>query len=277
MTDTQREVRTIAVLPARNEAGRIEAVLRGLAPLVAHVIVVDDESEDNTGAVAARAGAQVIRNSRRLGVGGATVVGLKAALVVGADVLVTLDADGQHGPEWVNAVASQIVCNRADVVFGNRFVDLTGIPETKQLSNLVAWDFVRQVRGSPPIARDVCCGFRAYSTRGAIVAANSGLESLGYAFVQSSHLLFYFTQLNLETIQIPAVYPQTMFGTPVGEMRDFLKWISRFEMCEDVANGWIAALHAHEPYEVEVQSWNCSDRVSVLAMPNGDHLLFQLK
>jgi glycosyltransferase involved in cell wall biosynthesis len=80
------------LMPALNEEARIEAsVSAALAiPQVDEVIVIDDGSVDETGDLAAKAGAEVIRLQRNLGKGGALNAGLRRAR---GDVILTLDAD----------------------------------------------------------------------------------------------------------------------------------------------------------------------------------------
>ncbi|MBI4473814.1 MAG: glycosyltransferase family 2 protein, partial [Acidobacteria bacterium] len=93
--------RTVAVvMPARNESAVIGTVLAKIPPRIDSFqvisIVVDDGSNDETEQVARDAGAYVLRHVTNLGVGAATITGLRAAMQLGADIIVTMDADGQH-------------------------------------------------------------------------------------------------------------------------------------------------------------------------------------
>lgn len=81
------------------------------------VIVVDDGSTDSTSSVSRAAGAAVIRNETNLGVVRTTEIGLRMAR---GDVIVTLDADGQHDPSEILAMARPIAEGTADLVLGNR-------------------------------------------------------------------------------------------------------------------------------------------------------------
>ena len=85
------------VLPAKNEAQSLGALLGEITKLhpTAELLVVDDGSTDATAAVAAEAGARVIRNPYSMGNGAAVKSGARA---VQGDVLVFMDADGQHSP-----------------------------------------------------------------------------------------------------------------------------------------------------------------------------------
>ncbi len=85
-----------AVVPVYNHATRVGAVVRSLRDHGALVIAIDDGSTDNSGTVAATAGAEVIRIDRNRGKANALVVGLDAAAKRGYRSVVTIDADGQH-------------------------------------------------------------------------------------------------------------------------------------------------------------------------------------
>src|SRR6478752_4782789 len=89
--------RLSVVIPAYNEGRSIEAVLgRVMAQLPeAEVIVVDDASKDDTAAIAERAGARVVRQAYNKGNGAAVKAGIRAAR---GEVILLLDADGQHDP-----------------------------------------------------------------------------------------------------------------------------------------------------------------------------------
>src|SRR5438105_3764185 len=103
------EGKTVAVvLPAHNEAAVIGSVLARIPVRIESFdvipIVVDDGSTDSTADVASRQGAYVVRHLTNLGVGAATVTGLRAARSLDPDVIVTMDADGQHDPLEIEAL-----------------------------------------------------------------------------------------------------------------------------------------------------------------------------
>ncbi len=91
-------MRVIVVLPALNEESTVAIVVKEVQAAVpdATVLVVDDGSVDRTGEVAREAGAQVVTNPFNLGVGGAMRVGFRVAEANGDDILLQVDADGQH-------------------------------------------------------------------------------------------------------------------------------------------------------------------------------------
>ncbi len=113
-------MRTAAVIPAFNEQGAIEGVVRSAHEHLDMVFVVDDGSRDDTGAIAARAGATVIRHDTNQGVGAAVATGLAAAQEAGATIAVQLDGDGQHNGAFVDDLIAQVV-DGADLAVGTRF------------------------------------------------------------------------------------------------------------------------------------------------------------
>lgn len=92
----------VAVLPARDEADRIEATVRAIAKLADEVVVIDDCSADATGVVAEAAGAKLVSAPRRLGKGGALELGI-AAVAGEPDLWILADADlGETAKELVS-------------------------------------------------------------------------------------------------------------------------------------------------------------------------------
>ena len=106
-----------AVIPAYFEEKTIALVVSGCIPYVDEVIVVNDGSKDNTSIEALKAGARVIELERNMGVAIAVQRGLKEA---SGDILVTLDADGQHSPEEIRSLVEPIILGECDLVMGVR-------------------------------------------------------------------------------------------------------------------------------------------------------------
>jgi glycosyltransferase involved in cell wall biosynthesis len=114
------------VMSALNEGDSIVGVLQALPRLVCDLpvraIVVDDGSTDDTAALAAQAGAIVARHEHNLGQGDGLRTGFALALELGATVVVTTDADGQHDPAELPQLVGPVVAGVADYVQGSRFL-----------------------------------------------------------------------------------------------------------------------------------------------------------
>ncbi|ASJ03594.1 glycosyl hydrolase [Thermococcus profundus] len=114
-------MRTLIIIPAYNEELTIGSVV-ALAKKYGDVLVVDDGSTDRTSEIAKEAGAVVIRHEVNRGKGAALRTGFKYALAGDYDVVVTIDADGQHNPDEIPRLVNPIVTGKADLVIGSRYL-----------------------------------------------------------------------------------------------------------------------------------------------------------
>lgn len=126
------EDKILALIPAHNEAPRIGAVVTG-ARRYLPVLVVDDGSTDETGAVARAARATVVRQQPNQGKGRALKAGLRQALEQGYDAVLTLDGDGQHDPEDIPAFLEAWSAKAPDLLIGLR--DFRQMPAVRRLAN----------------------------------------------------------------------------------------------------------------------------------------------
>lgn len=158
---------TFIVIPAFNEASVIQSVIREIQSAgYANIIVVDDGSSDATQEEAAKIiGARALRHKINRGKGAATKTGIEAAKILGADIIVTLDGDGQHDPCDIAKLIAPIQNKKCDVVLGTRLIDPRGMPWYKILANhfgnFVTWYLFGLW------VTDSQSGFRAYSRHAA--------------------------------------------------------------------------------------------------------------
>jgi glycosyltransferase involved in cell wall biosynthesis len=118
----QSMAKRIIVIPAYNEALTIADVVRGAVKIADRVLVVDDGSRDQTGPLAKEAGALVIRHAVNRGVGAALGTGIEAAVRLGAENVVTMDADGQHRAEDAAKVFERLARGDVEFVIGSRML-----------------------------------------------------------------------------------------------------------------------------------------------------------
>jgi glycosyltransferase involved in cell wall biosynthesis len=150
--------RVIALIPAYNEAARIGEVVAKTRGRVDEVVVIDDGSADDTGAVAERAGAKVLRHEQNRGKGSAIVTGLDYFGRADAEFAVFLDADGQHDPEEIPKFVEAARAMNADVVIGTRMWETRDMPLVRKLTNqFTSWVTSRLAQQGIP---DSQCGFR---------------------------------------------------------------------------------------------------------------------
>jgi len=149
--------RISVIIPAYNEAKRIGKVLSRIPEFVDEVIVVDDGSEDNTSEVAKTHGAEVIRLKENQGKGAAMREGIKKA---SGDIIVFMDADGQHNPEEIEKLVSPILKGEADFVIGSRLIKAQGKrPLIRKISNFISTSLIKIKLGID--VKDTQSGFRA--------------------------------------------------------------------------------------------------------------------
>ncbi|MFI5301278.1 MAG: glycosyltransferase family 2 protein [Polyangiales bacterium] len=207
-------IRTIAVIPAHDEEETISAVVSRAGTYVDRVLVIDDGSHDKTAELARQAGAEVLSLNPNRGKGGALRAGLDRAVELGAEVVVTLDADGEHEPDELPAFLKAI--ENADVVLGAREVYRSGA--RRALNGLALFWF----QLLDPSIRDTICGYRAFRT--AVLpklATNAG----GFAYEQEVILLAVQAGLRLATVDIKTVPRQRSHVTG----REVLKANNHFD------------------------------------------------
>lgn len=164
--------RVLVVIPAWNESrviGSTIAEVRAAQPDV-DLLVVDDGSGDGTADVAEAAGALVARLPYNLGVGGAMRAGYRYALRAGYDVVVQIDADGQHDPRYLTDLVRGL--DEADVVIGARFAGegtYRARGPRRWAMRLLAFALSRLARTR---LTDVTSGFRAANRRAVTVFAD---------------------------------------------------------------------------------------------------------
>src|SRR4030042_839226 len=112
----QTKPKIIAAIPCLNEGQCSGDIVTRSRKYVDIAVVIDDGSTDNTSEVAKASGAEVIRHERSWGAGAATQSAFEVAKTYNADVLVTLDGDGQHNPDEIPQVLAPIRRGEADLV-----------------------------------------------------------------------------------------------------------------------------------------------------------------
>jgi glycosyltransferase involved in cell wall biosynthesis len=158
-------MRLVVVVPAYNEERTVGEVVRSLRPSADLVLVVDDGSGDRTSAVAAAAGGEVYQHVINRGLGAALGTGIAAAVGLGADIVVTFDADGQHKVEDITRLIEPIRSGAADMAIGCRIADRKRMPVSRRLANWVGNALTFVLFGI--WVKDSQSGLRAFSRRAA--------------------------------------------------------------------------------------------------------------
>ena len=189
----------VACIPAFNEEKTIAKVVIETMKYAGKVVVADDGSTDMTGVIAVKLGADVISHDKNMGKGVALRSACSRAIELNPDVVVTLDADGQHEPDQIPVLVRPIIDGEADIVVGSRYVNgsFSDIPAYRRMGlELVNWLSRRAVNLK---AKDSQSGFRAYSLKALRVASFS--ESNGYGVDSESLALA--AKEGLRIVEVP--------------------------------------------------------------------------
>ena len=203
-------LRRLAIVPALNEAGSIESVIREIRAEDPdfEVLVVDDGSTDNTAALAEAAGAKVVRLPFNLGIGGAVQTGLQYAREHDFGIAVQIDADGQHDPSQLPQLLAPLVAGEADVVVGSRFLGERNYkaPLVRRIGIRVFAAIVSAVVGQP--LTDTSSSFRAFGRRAIAYFA----RDYPHGFVESVEATVIAARCGLRLKEVPVVMRQRLMG-----------------------------------------------------------------
>jgi glycosyltransferase involved in cell wall biosynthesis len=152
---------SIACIPAFNAGNQISEVIQKSLHYVDKVIVCDDGSTDNTFKNAKLAGAFVLKHKKNLGKGAALKTLFEKAKELHADIIITIDGDGQFLPEEMMRLIEPIKNENFDLVIGNRFLDKEEMPTYRKAGNKILDSFTKLAANLP--FEDTQSGFRSYS------------------------------------------------------------------------------------------------------------------
>ena len=186
----------LVCIPAYNEEQFIQDVIKKSIPYVDKVVVCDDGSTDNTAKLAKDAGAIVI-SQKNQGYGAAIATLFDYARKENAQIMITLDGDGQHNPEQIPLLINAIITHSVDVAIGSRFLDdttkasgyrKTGIKIITSASNY----------GTNFKVTDSQSGFRAYSN-----VAIDAIHPTEQGMAVSTEILLKISNKGLSIAEVP--------------------------------------------------------------------------
>lgn len=198
----------VVLIPAFNEEELIGKTIADIPRKIlgiktVEVLVVDDGSSDKTVEIALNAGAdKVVSLGKNMGVASAFMTGVRNAISMKADLVVTLDADGQFPPKQVSEIIIPILNNQYDMVSGARFTkDIPkDYPKTKLIGNKLFSKMVSMVVGQK--FQDTQTGFRAYN-RSALLNISIISE---YNFAQEVVIDLTFKKFRLGEIPVKVLF-----------------------------------------------------------------------
>ena len=189
--------RIVAVIPAYNEERFIGSVVLQAQKSAETIFVVDDGSSDATAVIAEAAGATVLRHEQNLGKGAALNTGFRYARELRPDIVIVIDADGQHLPDEMGSVAEPILDGTADIVVGSRYLAQKNLVPQHRIWGHKVFNLMTNLMSGVYLS-DSQSGFRAFSPR-AIEAIT--FRSNGFSVESEMQLLA--SEQNLKMIEVP--------------------------------------------------------------------------
>lgn len=200
----------LVCIPAFNVEKTIGGIVKESLLHADKVIVCDDGSTDNTAKLAEQNGAEVVKHERNYGYGAALITLFDKAREKNADIMITLDGDGQHIPEFIPRLVAPLSYEGVDVVIGSRFLGgdsssprfgMHGIKIVTTATNI----------GNDIKVTDARSGFRAYSKR-----AIQSIHPTEYGMAASTEILSKVANKGLKLVEVPIVvsYDSTDSGNP---------------------------------------------------------------
>ena len=192
------DAKILVCVPAFNEAKNISEIVNKSKKYAHEVIVYDDGSTDDTSELATAAGATVIKSPKNTGYGSAIRALFQAAREQNADIMVTLDSDGQHDPDQIPDVIEPIK-QGFDIVLGSRYLrnnDKNKVPKIRSFGIKTITKLAQSA--SYKGITDSQSGFRAYSKN-----AISKINLFEDGMAVSTEILLRASEKKLSTTEVP--------------------------------------------------------------------------
>jgi hypothetical protein len=186
---------TIIVIPCYQGARSVGEVVRDARASGLPVVVVDDGSTDGSSAVAEAAGAAVLRHPANRGKGAALASGFAYARKIGADAVVTMDADGQHDAAQVRDLVAAHAANPSALVVGVRSFAPADMPRRSRVGNRISTFWISLYAGQR--YSDTQSGFRVYPR------AMFDLPLKSTKFDTETELLLRAAKMKLPLVEVP--------------------------------------------------------------------------
>lgn len=204
-------MKTWIVIAGYNEGSVVGSVIEKVRQTYPNVILVDDASNDNTGAAAKAAGAVVLQHLINRGQGAALKTGIVYALNHGAEAIVTFDADGQHDPKDIPALLAPIEAGTADITLGSRFLrDGSNVPPLRLIIlqlGIIFTRFFSHIR-----VTDTHNGFRAMTAESA-----KKIRLVQDRMAHASEILDEITRFKLRYQEVPVTISYSYYSKEKGQ------------------------------------------------------------
>jgi len=213
-------LKAVVVIPAYDEAATIRDIAQRSRELAGTVIVVDDGSKDGTAARVEGLDVIVLRHAENRGKAATLWTGFARALELGADLVVTLDGDGQHSAEDIPRLLAAYARHPESIVVGSRLHDRANFPARRYYANCFARFWISWAAGYP--IADTQTGFRIYPAR--LLEQLEQAHFHGEGFVFESEVLIRAAHMGIRAVAvpIPGIYPKAARASHFRPVLDIL-------------------------------------------------------
>ncbi|ADB16685.1 Dolichyl-phosphate beta-D-mannosyltransferase [Pirellula staleyi DSM 6068] len=204
------QTRTLVTIATYNERDNLPLLLDAIQAALpdADILVIDDNSPDGTGRYcdersAADKRLHCLHRAGKLGLGTATIAGMRYAIEQNYDVMVNLDADFSHHPRHLPALLTGL--NTADVAIGSRYVPGGKVENWPFYRRAMSWcvnTYARVLLGLRP--RDVSGAYRAYKVEVLRPIDFDRIVSRGYSFQEE--LLWVLKRARASMVEVPITF-----------------------------------------------------------------------
>jgi len=210
-------MQTIVLIATYNELENLRMLIPAvLAEIDASLLIVDDNSPDGTPDYLREIAATQPRliplnRAQKSGYGTAMLAGFAKANELGADVVITMDADFSHNPKDLPLLQKVIFDNKHDVAIGSRYISGVRVinwAKSRLLLSIFANLYVKTILGIR--IEDATSGFRAYSADAIRLIATNPPNSSGYSFL--SEILYTVFCANKSICEVPIIYTERREG-----------------------------------------------------------------
>lgn len=213
--------RYCVLIPAFREEKNIATVVQAALQHCPDVIVIDDGSPDATAEEAAMTGAIVIRHETNKGKGVALNTGFREVRERGYDVVITMDADGQHDPELIADFIEAYDRTGIPVLIGNRMSDVSHMPLIRRWTNRFMSALLSKTMGQ--YIPDTQCGYRLYRCDLIPYVATESER-----FAAESEILLHIAErgVRMDSVSVPTIYADGRGDSKINPLSDTIRFFS---------------------------------------------------
>jgi len=219
---------SLVIIPTYNEKENIEKMIRKVfsLPKVFHLLIVEDNSPDGTGAIVKSLMPEyegklfMLERTGKLGLGTAYIDGFKWALSKGYEFIFEMDCDFSHNPDDLLRLYKACTDGGADVAIGSRYikgVNVVNWPMGRVLMSYGASMYVRFILGMP--VADTTAGFKCYAAKVLRTINLNAVKFMGYAF--QIEMKYTAWKLGFKITEVPIIFTDRTEGTSKMSSRIF--------------------------------------------------------